>query len=243
MQINIEGIIVVETAYGETSKIINILTKEKGIIGVMCKGAKSMKSKLRALTITFTHANFYLQYKENGLSILKDVDIIDDYKNIRQDILLMAYTNYLIELSVQVVKQSYENNIYDLLISALKKIENGLNPLVISNIIETKYLNYLGVAINLNECVLCSTKKNIITLDGSIGGLVCTNCYTNEKIVDLKTIKLLRMYYLVDINSLSKIDIKESEVLEVNYFLNQYYDKYTGLYLKSKKFINELNKI
>ena len=37
-----EGIIVTETAYGESSKILNILTKDAGIIGVMAKGAKKI---------------------------------------------------------------------------------------------------------------------------------------------------------------------------------------------------------
>ena len=70
----VEGIIVSETPYGDTSKIINLYTKEYGIIGVMCKGAKSMKSRLRALTMKFTYGSFYIYYKEDKLSILKDVD-------------------------------------------------------------------------------------------------------------------------------------------------------------------------
>ena len=44
--ISITGIVVNTLKYGENSKIINILTKEKGIIGVICKGALSEKSKL-----------------------------------------------------------------------------------------------------------------------------------------------------------------------------------------------------
>ena len=66
----IEGIILSETPYGETSKIINILTKEKGILGIMCKGAKSMKSPLRALTMPITYAKCYIYYKEDKLSTL-----------------------------------------------------------------------------------------------------------------------------------------------------------------------------
>ena len=33
----VEGFIVTETPYGESSKIINVLTREKGLIGIMCK--------------------------------------------------------------------------------------------------------------------------------------------------------------------------------------------------------------
>ena len=91
MLIEIEGIILSETPYGETSKIINVLTKDKGIIGIMCKGAKSMKSPLRALTMPYTYGNFYIYYKENKLSTLKDIDLINSFNRIKQDIMLISY--------------------------------------------------------------------------------------------------------------------------------------------------------
>ena len=51
------------------------------------------------------------------------------------------------------------------------------------------------------------------------------------------------MYYLIDIKTISKIDIKEDIASEINYFLDKYYDRYTGLYLKSKIFLKQLNNI
>jgi len=110
----VEGMIISETPYGDTSKIINIFTKEYGIIGVMCKGAKSMKSRLRALTMKFTYGSFYIYYKEDKLSILKDVDILEDFKTIKNDIILISYLNYLTELTTQVYKNSNEDIIFNL---------------------------------------------------------------------------------------------------------------------------------
>ena len=49
--------------------------------------------------------------------------------------------------------------------------------------------------INLDECVSCGAKTGIVTIDGDKGGLVCKNCYQNERIVKSKTIQLLRMYF------------------------------------------------
>lgn len=59
-------------------------------------------------------------------------------------------------------------------------------------------------------------------------------------IVDKKTIELLRMYYYVDIKSISKLKISDKVKNEINHFLNVYYDRYTGLYLKSKDFFKKL---
>ena len=115
----VEGLIVKETPYGDTSKIIQILTKEYGIISVMCKGAKSMKSKLRSLTMRFTYGKFHIYYKENKLSTLITVDIIDNLYNIKNDITLISYMTYLTELVTQVIKQSNEPEIYQEFISAI----------------------------------------------------------------------------------------------------------------------------
>lgn len=239
----VEGIILNETSYGETSKIINILTKEKGIIGIMCKGAKSMKSPFRALTMPITYAKFYIYYKENKLSTLRDVDLIDLFNNVKQDIMLISYANHLTELTHQVAKQDFNENLFEIYVNALMKINSGLDPLIITNIVELKYLSYLGIALNLEGCVTCGNTKNIVTLDGDAGGYLCKDCYRDEKIVSPKTIKLIRMYNYVDIKNISNINIEEKAKYETNYFLNKYYERYTGLYLKSKKFLDDLNNL
>lgn len=235
----IDGIIVSEVSFGETSKIINILT-EDGIIGCMAKGAKSIKSPLRSFTLTFTYASFNIYYHEDKLSTLKSADVINDFNNIKKDITLISYMTYLCDLATQVIKQNNNKDIYHLLISALTKINNGLNPLIITNIVELKLLDYLGVGINFNACAKCGNTSNIITIDPDIGGYICQNCYTDEVIYDDKTLKMLRMYYLVDINSITDLKISDVVINNINYFINVYYDRYTGLYLKSKKFLEEI---
>ena len=235
-----EGIIISETPYGDTSKIINIYTKEHGVIGVMCKGVKSLKSPLRTKTLKYTYGYFHMKYNEKKLSQLIDVDIINNFTNIKNDITLISYLSYITELTNQVVKQNDDETIYNLYISTILKINEKQNPLILTNILELKYLDYLGVGLNLDSCIKCGSKKEIITLDPDEGGYVCKNCYQNEKILDPKSIKLIRMYYLIDINSISDINISEKITNEINYFLDKYYERYTGLYLKSKDFLKKM---
>jgi len=239
MVINIEGIIINTKNYGDTSKIIDVLTKEYGIIGVMAKGCKSLKSNLRSVTDKLTYANFTIYYKKDKLSILSEASVINNFSNIKKDIEKISYASFLIDLTNQVYKQSNDSELYDLLISALIKINDGFNPLVITNIIELKYLNYLGVMPNLDGCSICGN-KNVITLSSDKGGYLCKKCHTNEPIVSEKAIKLVRMYTLVDINKISKLDLKKDIINEVNNFIDLYYDRYTGLYLKSKEFLKKL---
>ncbi|MBR2708115.1 MAG: DNA repair protein RecO [Bacilli bacterium] len=239
----VEGIIASETNYGESSKIINVITKDKGLIGIMAKGCKNIKSPLRSVTSKLTYGKFIIYYKEGKLSTLKEVSIINSFKNLKKDIAGISYAAYLLELSEGVLKQSKNKKIFDLLINSLVKIDEGYDPLVIMNILELKYLDFLGVMPVLDECAMCGSKHAIVTLSSYRGGYVCENCYTNEKKVSDKTIKLIRMFYYVDISKITKLDISSSSKNEINIFLDDYYSRYTGLYLKSKKFIQNLQKL
>ncbi len=242
MNETIEGIVISEKAYGETSKIINIITKEHGIISVIAKGSRTLKSELRSVTTKLTYGNFNIYYKKDKLSILKSVDIINNFKNIRTNLDKISYASFIIDLTEQVMKHNDDLTIYHLLISSLNKINDNFDPMVIMNIIELKYLEYLGVMPILECCSICGSKNSVATLSASKGGYICRNCLTNERIVSEKVIKLIRMFYYVDISKIEKTNISDNIKKEINLFLDEYYDRYTGLYLKSKEFLTNLNK-
>ena len=238
----VEGIVINEKAYGETSKISNVITKEYGIIGIIAKGARTLKSEFRVSTAKLSYAYFNIIYKEGKLSTLVSADIINPFKSIIKDINKISYAVYILELSEQVVKQTNQN-IFDLMLSGLIKINEGYDPLIIMNIIELKYLDYLGVMPVLDRCSVCGSTNNIVTLSSDKGGYVCKNCYSTEKIISEKAIKLIRLFYYVDISKISKLEIGDVSKKEINDFLDMYYDRYTGLYLRSKTFLKNLEKV
>ncbi|MDD3048443.1 MAG: DNA repair protein RecO [Bacilli bacterium] len=240
----VEGIIINEKDYGESSKIIDILTKEHGLLSVMAKGAKKLKNSLGGVTTKLTYGNFNIYYKEDKLSILISVDIIDSLRLIKKDLLKISYATFVCELVGQVIKQTvkkcHPKEIYDLFIASILKINEEFDPLIITNILQLKLLDYLGVSPLIDSCALCGNSTSIITLDADKGGFLCINCRTNEYIVSDKTIKMLRMFYYVDISKISKLDMSDIVKKEINQFINEYYDKHTGLYLKTKKFLYDI---
>lgn len=238
-----EGIIISETNYSESSKILNVLTDKYGLIGVMSKGCRNMKSKLRGVSRKLVYGKFNVYYKENSLSTLISIDVINSFSNILKDLEKISYASFIIDLTYQVAKQNEDIDIFKLLKSTLLKIEEGFNPLILTNIIELKLLDYLGVSPNIDSCSICGSNKQIITLSSSSGGYICKNCYNNELLVNEKTIKIIRMYYYVDIDNITKLDVSSEVTKEVNRFLDEYYDRYTGLYIKSKEFIKKVNQI
>ena len=81
MIIDVEGIIINTKNYGDTSKIIDVFTKEYGVIGVIAKGCKSLKSHLRSVTEKLTYATFTIYYKKDKLSILNEASAINNFSN------------------------------------------------------------------------------------------------------------------------------------------------------------------
>lgn len=239
----VEGIVIGERSYSETSKILDVYTREHGIIGVMSKGCKRMKSDLRSVSSKLTYGYFHIFYKEGKLSNLTSVDVIHPFKKIQSDITKISYASFLLELAGGVERAYQSEEIFALLLSALQKIEEGYDPMVITNILELKYLDFLGIMPRLEGCAICGSKENIGSISSTRGGYVCNNCLTNEKRVSSKTIKLIRLFYYVDIDKISKLEIGNTEKREINDFLDEYYDSYAGLYLKSKSFLKNLNKL
>ena len=238
--ISVEGIVVNTTPFKENSKIINILTKDHGIIGCVSKGCKNLKSKLRNISEKFAYGTFHMYYKEDGLSTLIDGDVIDYFTNIRSDIIKVSYLSYICELAFNVYKESNSEEIYPLLISAILKIEEGHNARIITNILELQFLEYLGINLNLDNCVVCGNTK-VVTLSIPKGGYVCQTHRTNEELLDPKVLKLLRLYMYVDISKISNLDIDEGVSKKISEIIDLYYDEYSGVYIKSKKMLKELD--
>lgn len=240
---SVEGIVLSEVNYSESSKILNVLTREFGLIGIMSKGCRNVKSKLRGVSRKLIYGTFNIYYKESGVSTLISVDLINSFSKTMMDLSKISYSSFILDLVLQVVRQNNDTKIFELLRDSLIKIEEGITPLVITNIIELKLLEYLGVKPNLDSCSLCGSTKNIVSLSGTDHGFVCGSCYTNQRITNIDTIKMIRLYDLVDISTINKLDIDKNIMNEINTFIDEYYEKYTGLYIKSKDFIKQVNRL
>ena len=110
---DVTGIVLKERDYGESSKILDVFTREYGLIGVISKGSKKMKSNLSGVSTRLTYGVFHIYYKEDKLSTLTSVDVLNPFINIKKNIINISFATYLSELIFQVVKQT---------IKSLKKI-------------------------------------------------------------------------------------------------------------------------
>ncbi len=246
--IKLRGIVIGEVLYSESSKIIRVFNEDYGIVSIMAKGCRKPKSPLKEGTTSLTLADFDISYKEKGLSQLLGISNIVHFKNIildYKDIKKKAYAFSIVELTEQIINQKNLTKkdikeIYEIMISSILKIDEGFNPKIIFDIVLLKYLKYLGVLPCLDCCTNCGCKE-IMTLSVTAGGFICSNCYDGEKIIDLKSLKLIKMLNYVDISKIKKLDIGE-EIDDVHKFIEEYYEAHTGVYVKIKKRLEIISK-
>ena len=242
MQLKVKGIVIGETPYGETSKILSLLTDKYGLISVMAKGCKNIKSKLRGVSNRLNYCEYVISYKEKGISTLIEGITLNSFKNVFGDMKKSVYCFYLLDIVKQVCNENNNQQIFSILEGALIKINDGLSQELISNIVEIQLLSFLGVNLNLESCVVCGQKNDLITIDMTKSGCICKNCYQNEIIFNSKALHLMQILAKINIQKLENLEITDYQVFEdIDSFIHEYYSNYTGIYHQKKSKLNNLN--
>ncbi len=242
----IEGIVIRTTDYGEANKILTLYTRELGKIGVMARGAKRPKSRLASISQLFSYGQFVFQ-KTAGLGVLNQGEIIKSFRDLRQDIFLTAYAAYIVELLDKLTEQNEINPyLFELIIQTLNYIDEGLDYEILTRIFEVKMLKVAGIGLYVDGCVHCHSTEGEYSFSIKEGGFLCHRClYVDERYIpiNLATARLLRLFYHFDLNRLGAISVKQETKGQLKQVLTTYFDEYSGLHLKSKRFINQLDKM
>ena len=153
---SVEGIILYVTPFKESSEILQVLTKEYGLIGLLCRGSKKVKSKFLNKTRIYNYAKFFINYKKEGLSIVKEIDVIDYFNYFHQDINLITYLSYLGSLTYQVVKQDNNKDILNIFKGKISKKNIIYTVLSLIIIIGLIFLRVLGITLLILSIIISS---------------------------------------------------------------------------------------
>jgi DNA repair protein RecO (recombination protein O) len=241
-----EGIVIRTNDYGETNKIVTIYTRELGKVGVMARGAKKPNSRLTSSTQLFTYGYFLFQ-KSSGLGGLQQGETISSMRGIREDIFLTAYASYAAELLDKSTEQNEPNPfLFELFNQTLQLLNEGVDPDVLLYIFEMKIVNVLGLYPQLDSCVNCRSKDGTFHFSIRENGFICHRCFEVDPYrlpISQATAKLLRLFYYFDLERLGKVTVKPETKAELKLVIDSYYSEYSGIFLKSKKFLDQMESL
>lgn len=239
----IEGIVIKTTDYGEANKILTIYSREMGKVGAVARGAKKPKNRFVSLSQPFTYG-YFVCYFGSGLGTLRQGESIEHFRHIQQDLLLTSYAAYVAELLDKGTEERVRNPfLFELFLQTLRYLNEDYDRDIIKNIFEVKMLPVLGLKPNFSGCSLCGQVSGPFVFSVKEGGFLCQNCAHHDPHhlrVSQATIKLLRLFSLLDITKIRSINVKERTKKELELCISTYYDEYSGIYLKSKRFLKQL---
>ncbi len=241
-----EGIVIRTTRYGESNLILTIYSREFGKIAMMARGAKKTNSRHTAISQLFTYGS-YLYQSGNGLGTLQQGEVISSMRFIREDLVKTSYASYIVDLLDQSTDEKEPNPfLFELLYQSLQLFDEGADLDIVKNIFEMKMLPVLGLRPVLDRCVNCGKTEGSFSFSFRENGFLCHRCLSVDRycvFTSQATVRLLRLFYYFDLNRLGTISVKDETKKELQKIIYQYYDDFSGVYLKSRKFLDQLDKM
>ena len=178
------------TKYKEKDCIINAISKEE-YLTFNAHGILSPTNKNAALNNILTIADVELSTTKSNKYSLKESSVISFPLINASDINYMVALNLLAEATYKMLDDSEKHLAYDYLEKAILMLKEAKYPLLIAASYLTKMMNLAGYSFEINRCVRCGSKQNIVTFTFEEGGYVCGNCVDESDKFDLTKDQLL----------------------------------------------------
>lgn len=229
------GVILRETLYKESDKILKVLTAERGIISVYAKGVKNIKNKNSAAVQLFCYSELEIT-KSGGRYILKSAILKDSFFGIRNTVEKYALACYITDVvSALCVEESDETDTCRLLLNTLFMLSKSDDTKPLWQIkagFELKLCSVLGFTPSMEYCALCDSKANIAEHNDSFktngfymfllaeSSLICANCLeslSDTSVVMLTKETLLSALYILSSPIERFLSFKLSEEYALNF--------------------------
>ena len=146
------AIVLRRTNYGESDRILNLLTPE-GKISVLAKGVRKEKSKLAGSIELFSVGDVVIHQGRGNLAILTSAKLICFYNNILTDITRLELASDFLKKAEKVSEQTDNPDYFELTKQALAGLHQHLNPVVVKSWFLLNLAQAIGEEINLTADV------------------------------------------------------------------------------------------
>lgn len=239
-----------EYTIGESDKFIGILTKSNGKLMVNAPYAKKHNRGLASGTQIFVYGEFMIQEHKGNYKLLQ-VEIIEAFHNLRNDLLSLSYGAYLLEfIDVTMEENLSSPDVLRLIVRTLQAMcKDDIKVNLIRHIFELKHMCLLGFMPNVFDCTQCGLAQeasNKPYFDIAQGGLVCGNCAMPSRYrfnISEGTLRTMQYIVSVHIDQLYTFTVSEKVLFEYNKIMSSYISYYIDKQFKTLKFIEDIEKL
>ncbi len=192
-----EAIVLSRFDMGETDRVFTLLTRDRGKIRAVAKGARRPTSKLAPSLDYFNRCRFMLS-KGRDLDVITSVDVVERHETLGERVTAFSHACHLAELTGRMVPDGQDvPEVYQLLSAALTELERPGEPWVLARWYEMALLAVTGYRLELYRCAHCGNallaEPNMLGIQ--TGGVLCPNCWPNDpngRVMSVNVQKILR---------------------------------------------------
>ena len=239
-----KGLILFAKNHKEKDKLVKIFTESAGKQMFYVKGAHRKNNPLLPAILPFTQATYIGSFQTEGLSFLNAAKHIEPFSQIQQDIFLAGYATYLLNLADAAIEDRvYDPHLYQFLTEALKMINQGRDSEIVTNIFEIQLLQRFGIELNWAHCAVCGATEGKFDFSSRYNGIVCERHWEMDPHryhADPRAIHFLRLFHQISYEQIQTMTLAETTKLAIRRVIDELYDEFVGIRLKSKTFIDQM---
>jgi DNA repair protein RecO (recombination protein O) len=173
-----KGVVLRTYRLGEADKIIVFLTERHGKVRAVAKGVRKTTSKFGARLEPMTHVDLLLWQGRGDLDIVNQVEVIDAFRTVREDLVRIPRAMALLEVADQLAQERHPDpRLYSMLVGALRALgDHGSDSTLLAPAFFLKALVLEGAGPVLSECAACGEPDGTVELvafDLVAGGTLC----------------------------------------------------------------------
>ena len=234
MNDKISGLVLSNSDYRDNDTILQVLTKDYGILSIVTRGSKKINSKNRFLNMCLYE--FLIDYKEGKtIYTLKNGKLIKSYYE-DKDIDLITYKNIFLEACLK-SKEMISSDYYDYLIFILDNM-NDKNKYLLGSLFMNFLCDEFGISPYVDGCVICDIKK-VVNISNDKGGFTCESHTNNQESIEIDRLKKFRLLVKGGFENYEILKEYDYDKEDFNIITNFFIDN-SDINLKAYKFYQKI---
>ena len=185
---SIKGIVLKIKDYKDNDQILDVLTKEYGVISLIARGTKKPGAKLHYLISSIY--DFSFDYKENKtMFLIINSSLIKSYIEYN-DSLMNAFVDIFYEI-IGKSKEFTNEETYNNLEFLLSNIDHS-NYYLLGSLFMSYIMKLHGIIPFVDGCVVCN-KKKVVAINNDLGGFVCEQHNGGGPTMDIDLLRQFRV--------------------------------------------------
>jgi DNA repair protein RecO (recombination protein O) len=233
--------------FGEADRLLTLYSAHAGKIRAIAKGVRRPTSRLGGHLELFTHSSIMIARGRN-LDIITQVDPINLFTNLREDLWRTGLGYYASELVDRLTEEHGENSaVFSALVTAFNRISEGDRPVDALRAFEAQALAHLGYRPELRVCVRCRQALQPVqnAFSPSSGGVLCQDCLGADPLarpITVNALKVLRLCLDDDWATIARLRLDNKLNTEIEQTLRAYTQFVAESRLKSADFVETLRR-